>query len=351
MKKRLFTLILAVSMVATLAGCSGKVSNDKITIKKYKGLEVEVTNLEVTDEDVENSIISTMDAMELGKVEEVKDRGAQNGDDIVMDFTGKIDGEAFEGGSAEDVEHTLGNGGYIDGFEEGIVGHKAGETFDINVTFPASYPNNPDLAGKDAVFTIKLKKVTVTNYPELTDKIATQLAGEETTVDAYREKTKEDLKASNEQTMEAMLQQAVWEALIEQCVVDAYVETDLEAKQKEIEQRYSTTASMYGMDTAAFVEAYYGVSVESMAKDLLKQDYAVALISKKEKLEVTDKDYQEGLKKYAEESAYDSSDEEKLKEFEEMIGKDNLKKILQQEKVTNLLIEHCEKKEVSNTSK
>lgn len=345
MKKRILTIMLAATMVASLAGCSGKLSNDKITIKKYKGLEVEVTKLEVTDTDVENSIISTMDAMELGKVKEIKDRGAQNGDDIVMDFTGKIDGKAFEGGSAEDVEHTLGKGGYIDGFEEGIVGHKAGETFDINVTFPASYPNNPDLAGKPAVFTIKLKKVSVTEYPELTDEIATKLAGADTTADAYREKTREDLKVSNEQTMEAMLQQAVWEALIKECVVDAYVETDLEAKQKEIEQRYSTTASMYGMDTSAFVEAYYGVSVESMAKDLLKQDYAVELISKKEKLEVTDKDYQEGLKKYAEESAYDSSDEEKLKEFEEMIGKDNLKKILQQEKVTDLLIENCKKTE------
>ena len=74
MKKRILTIMLAATMVASLAGCSGKLSNDKITIKKYKGLEVEVTKLEVTDEDVENSIISTMDAMELGKVKEIREK-------------------------------------------------------------------------------------------------------------------------------------------------------------------------------------------------------------------------------------------------------------------------------------
>ena len=350
MKKRVLALFLGMTMMATLVGCSdGKLSDERIVINKYKGLEVEYTEFEITDAEVDMSIESSMEAMELGKVKNVKGRGAEKGDTITVDYVGKIDGKEMENGSAKDSSWKLGYGYFIDGFEDGIVGHKKGDVFDLNLKFPEDYQAT-EIAGKDVVFTITLKKIQYTEYPKLTDKVATQLAGNETTVDAYRKQVKEDLEKANEETLQAMLEQNVWQALIEECVVEAYLETDLEAKKKEVETRYTSMASYYGMEVDAFVEQYYGVSMDEMAKNLLKQDYAIELIAKKEKFEVTDEEYQKGLKEYAVESGYDAEDEEKLKEFEDMVTKSAVKKMLLQEEVTKLLIENCVKVEPKETA-
>lgn len=349
MKKKIIALIFCVVLVAALvAGITmksvfnkkGRLSNEKITVEQYKGLEVEVMNLEVSDEDVESSIKSTMDAMELGKKEEVKDRGAEYGDTIVMDYTGKKDGTPFDRGSDTDFEGVLGSIGFIDGFESAIVGHKAGETFDIDVTFPEDYQNK-ELAGQPVVFTIVLKKVSTTTYPELTDEVATKLNGADITVEEFRKKTREDLETSNKETAEAAVEQGVWQALIDKCVIDVYQEDALEGKKSEIEQRYGSMASYYSMDVETFVKNYYGLSVEDMAKDLLKQEYAIELIVEAEELEVTDEEYNEGLKKYAEESGYDSTNEDSLKEFEKLVTKSTLKQIILQEEVTKVLVDNC----------
>lgn len=351
MKKRALALALCLVMILTVAGCGKKekagakktaaLANEKITINKYKGLLVEEVATEVTDEDVQDSIHSAMEAMELGKVKEVK-RGAKYGDTIVMDYTGYKDGVAFDNGAEKDREGVLGSIGFIDGFESQIVGHKAGEEFDIDVTFPENY-GSADLAGQPVVFKIKLKKVSVTEYPELTDKIATKLNGAEITAKAYLEKERKNLEETNAETAQSTMEQNLWAALVEQCVVESYDKEDLSAKQTEIEQRYATIASYYSMDTATFVQNYYGMSVENMAKELLKQEYAIELIAKAESLSVSDEEYQAGLKKYAEESGYDSSDEEKVKEFESAITKEVMKKQLLQEEVTELLLSHATK--------
>lgn len=348
MKKRIFALIMSAAMLLSMTGCGkdGSLSNDKITINKYKGLEVEEMATTVTDKDVEDSIRSTMSAMELGKVVEVKDRGAEYGDTIVMDYTGYKDGVAFANGAEKDKEGVLGSIGFIDGFESSIVGHKAGEEFDINVTFPENYQST-ELAGQPVVFKIKLKKVTTTEYPELTDAVATKLNGSEITVEEYKKKERANLEKSNKETAESELEQNIWQALIEQCVVDNYDKDALSSKKTEVEQRYSTIASYYSMDVNTFVQNYYGMSVENMAKELLKQEYAIELIAEKEKLTVTDEDYKAGLKKYAEEAGYDSTDEEKLKEFEEMVTKDVIKQQLLQEKVTKVLVDNCVRKPAS----
>lgn len=347
MKKRILALLMSAALVVSMTGCSdGKLSNDKITINKYKGLEVEEMSTTVTDKDVEDSIRSTMSAMELGKVKNVKDRGAEYGDTIVMDYTGYKDGVAFDNGAEKDKEGVLGSIGFIDGFESSIVGHKAGEEFDINVTFPENYQST-ELAGQPVVFKIKLKKVTTTEYPELTDDVATKLNGSEITAEEYQKKERANLEKSNKETAESALEQNLWQALVEQCVVDSYDKEALSSKQSEVEQRYSTIASYYSMDVATFVQNYYGMSVENMAKELLKQEYAIELIAEKEKLTVTDEDYTAGLKKYAEEAGYDSTDEEKLKEFEEMVTKDVIKQQLLQEKVTAILVDNCVRKPAS----
>ncbi len=339
MKRKILAYAACVAAMTMLVGCSGgKISNDLITINKYKGLEVEkVTVAEVTDEDVEQSIQSTLQS--LGTKEEITDRVSQEGDIVTVDFVGKMDGVAFDGGSANDQTITLGAGNYIDGFEEGIIGHSKGEVFDINVTFPENY-GSTDLAGKDAVFTITLDKIEVLNVPELTDELVTsKLSTTAKTVEEYKQEEKEALILSNEQSAESQLTQNVWTALLEQCEVEEFPEDDLEAMIEEIETQYSTIATMAGTDVATFVEYYYGLELEEMAKNLLVQRYAIELISEKENLTLTVEDYENDLAEYAERWGYTAED------MEEEVGHDELEKMFLQNRVGDWLVENCKQSE------
>ena len=147
----------------------GVTALDYVTLPEdYNAMTLPAGTDEVTDEDVENyindNILSTM-----ATTEQVTDRAAEMGDSVNIDFVGSVDGEEFDGGSAEGYDITLGSGGFIDDFEDQIAGHTPGETFDVNVTFPDPYQNNPDLAGKEAVFVTTLNHINETILPELTD--------------------------------------------------------------------------------------------------------------------------------------------------------------------------------------
>lgn len=339
MKKRLTALVAGISMIALLVGC-GEISNDQITIKKYKGLEVEkIEVVEVTDEDIELSIES--DLQTLSTTTEV-DRAAQMGDQVIIDYTGKLDGVAFEGGTASDQTIVLGEAGFIDGFEDGIVGHKKGETFDLPLTFPEDYSLNADLAGKAVVFTITLDKVEEIQVPELTDDIVAQLSTTATTVEEYKAQVKEDLRVSNEETAQSQLEEALWEALVENSVVQSYPEDELEEMKTNISNSYYYYAYYYGMEVDEFVETYIGMTIEEMAKTILCQQYAISLIAEKEGLTVSDEAYQEALTEYATQYGYDDT-----AAFEEEYGADSIKEAVLQDMVMDLLIENCKQVEAA----
>lgn len=339
MKKSLVAIGLAVSMMAALVGCGGKdvsVSNDKITIKQYKGLEVEkVEAIAVTDADVEASIKSTLQTQATQT--EVKDRAAQNGDVVTIDYVGKKDGVAFDGGTADDYDLELGSNSFIDGFEAGIVGHKVGETFDLDLTFPKEY-HSEDLAGQAVVFTVTLDAIKEVTLPELNEEFIKGLTGTEMTVEEYKKQVREDLEYSNQQSADSQFQQKVWGALLENCEVKEYPQDILDEQISQIQNQYAYYAYMSGVEVDAFVEQYYGVSIERMAKDQICQMYAIELIAETEGITITAEDYENGLKSYAEQYGYDD-----LAEFEELIGEENLKTALLQERVEKVLLDNCKK--------
>ena len=168
MKKKIAVLaagICALSLILT--GCSSEISNDYVTITKYKGVEIDkVDSTKVSDDDVESQINSVLQSK--ATTTEVTDRAAHNGDTVTIDYEGKKDGVAFDGGTATDAQLTLGSGTFIDGFEDGVVGHNIGDTFDLDLTFPENY-GNEELAGQAVVFTVTLKAISQTDVPELTD--------------------------------------------------------------------------------------------------------------------------------------------------------------------------------------
>ena len=174
MKKKLIAVIAGVFLMGSLTGCSSQLSNEYITIKQYKGLEVpQVEATELTDDQVTNYVNYFLQADATRT--EVTDRAAQTGDTVNIDYVGKVDGVEFQGGSAQGTDLELGSGSFIgangdyQGFEDQIVGHNKGEQFDITVQFPDTYMNT-EMAGKVAVFTITLNGIYTVDVPKLTDK-------------------------------------------------------------------------------------------------------------------------------------------------------------------------------------
>ena len=339
MKKRLLALLLAVCMVFALAACEGKakeagkdeevvaaLETDTIKILKYKGLEVELqeSKLEVSDADVEASIDSTLVMYAMENVDAV----AKEGDLVVIDYEGKIDGEAFAGGTASSQTVTIGAGGYIPGFEDGIIGHKVGETFDVPVTFPENY--TAELAGKDAVFTMTLKGIN----PELTDELVQKISITCDTVEEYRAEQRAALELSNEQTRIYELQSMIWDALVKECRVEKYPEDMVEEQMKVLENMFSNLLGMYSLDDLC--KSYFGIDSNTYVTNVVKQTLAADAISAAEGLEVTDEDYEAMLKDYA--SAYGFEDPA---EFEKEIGKDTLNRNFINRKVADFLIENC----------
>lgn len=340
MKKRILAFIICLCMVATLVGCgNGEISNDKIRIKQYKGLEVEEVVLEVTDEDIEMSIQSTLETMST--TTPVTDRAAQEGDLVTIDYVGKLDGVEFDRGSATNQSVEIGAGMYVEGFEEGIIGHNIGETFDVDVTFPETYTE--ELAGKAVVFTMTLHAISTVSVPELTEDLLPQLSETAKTIEEYKEEVRADLEVSNKETIASSLEQEVWNALLENCVVDSYPEDEITEFVAYVEEQLGEAAAENDMEAAEMFESYYGVTPEDYIKNSIKLQYAIKLIAEKEKITLTAKEYEEGLAEYAAGEGYTDVDE-----YEEAIGRETIELWLLQPKVGELLVENC--KQVAATT-
>ena len=160
----------------------------EVTLGDYKGLEVEEESVEVTDEDVENEINTIRERHAELVVKE--DGKVEDGDTAVIDFEGFLDGEAFEGGKGENHSLEIGSGSFIPGFEEKLIGKEAGEETEIEITFPEEY-HAENLAGKDAVFKVKIHEIKSKELPELDDEFAKDVDDEVETLDELKKKKRE----------------------------------------------------------------------------------------------------------------------------------------------------------------
>lgn len=183
----------------------------EVAIENYKGIAVEKTPVNVTEEDVDAEIRRVQDRN--SRMVTVEDREAQNGDITVIDYEGFTDGTAFEGGKAENATLNLGSNTFIPGFEEQIVGHKTGEEFEINVKFPEDY-HASELAGKDAVFKIKLHEIKVKELPEIDDDFVKDVSDFDT-VEAYRADIRSKLTESAENRSKNEVENALIDKMAE----------------------------------------------------------------------------------------------------------------------------------------
>ena len=183
----------------------------EVSIENYRGVAIEKKPVKVTDEDVDAEVRKVQDRN--SRMVTVEDREAQTGDITVIDYEGFVDGVAFEGGKAENATLNLGSNTFIPGFEEQVAGHKTGEEFEINVKFPEEY-HAAELAGKDAVFKIKLHEIKVRELPEVDDDFVKDVSDFDT-VDAYRADLREKLTKSAEERSKNEVENAIIDKLTE----------------------------------------------------------------------------------------------------------------------------------------
>lgn len=258
----------------------------------YKGLEVTLGDATVADEDVENEIQA---ALQSASVFESVDREARLGDTVNIDYAGKKDGVAFDGGTAQGYDLGLGSGTFIDGFEDGLVGAKKGDVRDLNLTFPEEY-QAPELAGQDVVFTVTVNDVKERKMPELTDEWVEEYTGGEcSTVDEFKKDLRGKLEEYKMQDAEATAQNQLVSQIIESSEFEPTVEA-IEYEYQTMIGMYDQYAAVSGMTTDEYLEAY-GVDPQAMkiqlsyyAEEAVKQRLMEDAIIEAEGLAVSDAD-------------------------------------------------------------
>ena len=314
-------------------------ASEYVTLGEYKGLTVEVSPVEVTDEQVMDQIASeTKQTLTEGTVE--------SGDTVNIDYVGKIDGEEFDGGSAEGYDLEIGSCTFIDGFEDGIIGMQVGETKDLELKFPEEY-HSEDLAGKDVVFTVTVNSIS--RVPELTDEVADSIV-EGMTAEAYQESVRQDLEDQAKESQKTEAEQKLLQAVYDNATINGYPEENLQYTMKRATDYYEWLASMYGMSLDDYLTNYgmtqdeFKEQLQPVAEEALGEEMTLLAIAKEENIEVSDQEYQDGLARYAETQGLD--DPSKL---EESYGENYIRNSLLQEKVLEFLYENATIEEVKET--
>lgn len=272
----------------------------EISIDNYKGIEADKGDASVCADDVKKELASMQERN--ARVVTVDDRKAKKNDIAVIDFEGFVDGVAFDGGKGENYELTLGSGQFIPGFEEQIIGHKTGDEFDVNVTFPTEY--TPELAGKEAVFKVVLHEIKMKELPALDDDFAKDVDDEVDTLAELKKKIKAELSDKKKEDVEKDFESAVLEKvvdLVEGEIPEVMYDNKLEDDVKDYENRLAqqgipldTYLQYMGMDRDKFK-----ASMRDNAVKQVKLQLAVEKIAELEKIEATDEEAEAQLKEMA----------------------------------------------------
>ena len=304
LKKLGIVVSIMVSMVFTTACGDKKIDQKAVdamvdkysaycTLGEYKGVEYEEVKTEITDEDVQYQVDSLLERYATST--EITTGTVADGDTVNIDYAGRIEGELFDGGSAQGTELILGSGMFIPGFEEQIMGHEIGETFDINVEFPEDY--TAELAGKVAVFTITLNSKVEKTYPEYNDDFVAANTDQKTVAE-YEEFI---LNTMNENAAESDAnynKSAVMTAVIEASTVNEYPQKESEELIDETVKQVEVMAESSGYDLQTYVTVVYGMSsvdafreyVGEIVKSYMTEKIVVCAIDKAEKITVTDEE-------------------------------------------------------------
>lgn len=309
----------------------------EVNLGEYKGLKASMLPTEATDEDVDNELKNMLDRN--SRLVTVDDREAQMGDTAEIDFEGFVDGVAFEGGKGENYPLELGSGSFIPGFEEQVAGHKVGDEFDVNVTFPEDYTG--DLAGKDAVFKCKINEIKTKEMPELDDEFAKDVS-EFDTLDELKEDIKKQISERKEADAKTDFENQLIEQVIEnmECEVPECMYNN---KTDELIRDYSYRLQMQGIDLNTYL-SYLGQDMDSFkasfkdnAEKQVKASIALEAVIDAEKIEATEEEIEEEVKKLAEQYQMDAE------QIKKAVPNEQLADDIKRRKAVDLIVESAEK--------
>ena len=272
-----------------------------VKLGAYKGIKFEKVEYNVKDEDVDNALKRLQERN--SRMVNVEDRAAENGDTVVIDYSGSTGGVKFAGGTAEKQNLELGSNSFIPGFEEQIVGMKIGEERDINVKFPEDY-HAEDLKGKDAVFHIKLHEIKKKELPEITDEFIKDADGAES-VEAFKAETRKRMQEANDKRAERELEDKIVKAVTEKAeteIPDALVEHQIDNMVQEMEYRlmYQGLRLEDYLKYAKMSMEEYRKGYAEQAKELVKQQLVIEKIIAEEKIEASDEEVENKIRENAE---------------------------------------------------
>ncbi|MCW6678428.1 trigger factor [Anaerococcus sp. NML200574] len=304
----------------------------------YNNLVIEEVSGEVTEEDVNHELSHQQE--ENARLISVEDRGAKEGDKVNIDFDGYLDDEEFEGGKAEDYDLVIGSNTFIEGFEDQIIGHKVGDKFEINVTFPEDYQAK-EFQGKDAKFVVEINSITEKQLPELDDEFAKDIS-EFDTLEELKNNLKEKLADDKKSFAESQMQNQAVAALVEvsevsapKSMVDREIDFDLQNLDQRLQQMGLTLSQyieMTKMDINAIRDQYREGAEARVKANLVIDELAI-----KEGIEVSDEEKEEELKETA--KNYGVDDFEKFKEiFAKNVSDETLEENIKRRKAVELLV-------------
>jgi len=327
MKKFIAMLLISASVLA-LAGCGSEESsaedasvsensvsvegsgwnvldfdaNEYVTLGEYTNLNVNYIVPTVADEDVE------MYAMEIindnTEYSPIEGRAAQNGDYISINFTGTLNGEEFEGGSAEEYEFVLGNEEFLADFETNLVGKNAGESFTFKMTFPEDY--DEELGGKEVEFSVTINSISEAIVPEYTDEFVKEVTGYET-IEEYETSIREELLYTAEEENAYVAAEEALYLAVENATVNGYPEALYDACYAETESSYQEYAEMFGMELEQFMtELMEGQTLEDVTAEWVKEILVTQAIAQAEGLTLSQEDYLMEVEVLAAEYGYDT---------------------------------------------
>lgn len=307
----------------------------EVTLGQYKGLEYDEKPVEVTDEDLEQ---------ELKKVQEqnartitVEDRAIANGDIAVIDFTGSVDGEEFEGGKGEDYELVIGSHSFIDTFEDQLIGKNTGDEVEVNVTFPEDY-QVADLAGKPALFKVVIKAIKTKEVPELDDEFASDVSDFDT-LDEYKEDLKKTILEKKEKTAKTAKENALVDKVIENAQMDI-PEPMIELEVRQMADEFAQRMQMQGLSMEQYMQ-YTGLTSEKLLEEMkpnaekkIKTRLVLEAVVDAEKIEVSAEELEAEYKKLAD--MY-QMEVDKVKEIMGTAGEENMKKDIAVQKAVDVI--------------
>lgn len=355
------TAAVAAAMVISLAGC-GSTDNPEYTSQlnaedyvepcDYSAIPVEESAPEVSDAYRDYYIQYQLSTS--ATTQEVTDRDdVEDGDIVNIDYTGKIDGEEFDGGSATGYDLTIGSGSFIDGFEDGLIGHKVGETVDLNLTFPDDY-SNTDVAGKDVVFTVTINSISQTVTPELTDEwVQARGISGVTTVEEYEDYVYDQLMEQAQESYDSDVQSAVGQYVLDnstfkqdppQAMIDRISES--------MTTYYTSYATQYGMELDDFLQTFMGADeddpeaiITENATDSAKELLVLQVIADREGLNPSRTQINQEVSSAAVSAGYDS-----VSDFKKATDPDEFKENLMSQNVLEYLASKANVTEPSDDS-